>query len=192
MKKSILVGCIFVAIIAGITIGIIVHVFNDTNLEKATLEEVENANKMIEKEVNIIQTGTSEEKTTPNTKIVYETFYTNCNHMENVIEDIENEDVNQNKDYFINKYLDWKVNNFSEDTVELYKEIEGICDKHYIVKEKDGYIAVYNLDSENNQNLKEVTEIYVQYLPEEDVELLKNGINVIGDNDLARVLADFE
>ena len=192
MKKSILVGCIFVAIISGITIGIIVHVYNDTNLEKATLEEVENANKIIEKDVNIIETGTSEEKTTPNTKIVYETFYTNCNHMENVIEDIENEDVNQNKNYFVNKYLDWKVNNFSEDTVELYKEIDGICDKHYIVKEKDGYIAVYNLDSENNQNLKEVTEIYVQYLPEEDVELLKNGINVIGDNDLARVLADFE
>ena len=47
MKKSILVGCIFVAIIAGISIGIMVHVYNDTNLEKATLEEVKNANNLV-------------------------------------------------------------------------------------------------------------------------------------------------
>ncbi len=192
MKKSILVGCIFAAIIAGISIGIIVHVYNDTNLEKATLEEVRNANNLVEKEVNIIQTGTAEVKTTPNTKVVYETFYIDCNHLENVTEEIKSEDVNQNESYFINKYMDWDVNNFSEDTVELYKEIDGICDKHYVVREKDGYIAVYNLDSDNNENLKEVTEIYVQYLPEDDVELLKNGIKVIGDNELARVLADFE
>ena len=192
MKKSILVGCIFLAIIAGISIGVMVHVYNDTNLEKATLEEVENANKVVQEEINIIETGTAEIKTTPNTKIVYETFYIDCNHLENVTEDIESEDVNQNESYFINKYLEWNVNNFSEDTVELYKEIDGICDKHYVVKENDGYIAVYNLDSENNQKLKEVTDIYVRYLPEEDVELLKKGINVIGDNDLARVLADFE
>lgn len=192
MKKSILVGCIFLAIIAGISIGVMVHVYNDTNLEKATLEEVENANKVVQEEINIIETGTAEIKTTPNTKIVYETFYIDCNHLENVTEDIESEDVNQNESYFINKYLEWNVNDFSEDTVELYKEIDGICDKHYVVKENDGYIAVYNLDSENNQKLKEVTDIYVRYLPEEDVELLKKGINVIGDNDLARVLADFE
>ena len=192
MKKSILVGCIFVAIIAGISIGIIVHVYNDEDLEKATLEEVENANRLIEKEDNIIQTGATEVKTTPNTKIVYETFYTNCNHIENTTEEIKSEDVNQNENYFKNKYLDWNVNNFTEDTVELYKKIDGICYKHYVVKEKDGYIAIYSLDSENNENLKEVTEIYTQYLPEEDVKLLKNGIKVLGDNELARVLADFE
>ena len=46
MKKSILVGCIFASIILGILIGIVMHFNNDKVLEKATLKEVENANKL--------------------------------------------------------------------------------------------------------------------------------------------------
>ncbi len=193
MKKSILVGCIFVAIIAGISIGIMVHVYNDNTLEQATLEEVKNANRLREMESNIIQTASSEVKTTPNTKMIFETLYSSCSHVETITEEIEDSDVNKNEEYFNNKYgADWKVTNFSEDTVELYQERDGICDKHYVLREKDGYIAVYSLDSSGNENLKEMTDIYVSYLPEEDISLLEKGINVIGDNELERTIADYE
>ncbi len=192
MKKSILVGCIFASIILGILIGIVMHFNNDKVLEKATLKEVENANKFIEKHENIIETGSSKEKTSPNAKIIYETFYLGCNHIENIEEDIESEDVNQDEDYFINKYLDWEVRNFSDDKVELYKSQEGICDKHYDVKKYGDYIAIYTLDSNGNENLKEITDILTTYLPQEDVNLLEKGIKVNGDNELAKLLSDYE
>ena len=190
MRKSILIGCIFASIIAGISIGIFAHKYNDTVMEQAMLEETENVNKYIEKNANIIETMTNKEKTSPNAKIVYETFYTGCNHMSE--EDIEVEDVNQPEDYFKIKYNDWDVKNFSENKVELYKEAEGICDKHYVVKEADGYVAVYTLDSDGNQNLKEVTDILTTYLPEEDINLLEKGITANGDNELARIISDYE
>ena len=75
MRKSVLVGCIFVSIISGILIGIIVHFSSNRVLEEATLKEVENANNFVEKYENIIETGTLKVKTSPNTKIVYETLY---------------------------------------------------------------------------------------------------------------------
>lgn len=192
MKKSILVGSIFLSIISGILIGIIVHSNNDRALEQATLKEVENANKFIEKQENIIETGTLKEKTSPNAKIVYETLYLGCNHIENIEKDIESDDVNQDEDYFTNKYFDWEVKNFSDSKVELYKSQEGICDKHYDVKKYGDYIAIYTLSSDGSESLKEVTEILTTYLPQEDVNLLEKGIKVNGDNELAKLLSDYE
>lgn len=190
MKKSVLVGSIFVSILLGIIVGVIVHAHNDNVLEKAMLEDVEKVNLLVES--NIIQTTTAEEKTTPNTKIVYETLYTNCNHIETSTEEIKTEDVNKSKEDFENKYNDWEIKNFSDNEVDLYKEVEGICNKHYVVKETDGYITIYTLDSAGNLNLKEVTDVYCAYLPDEDLELLKSGIKVNGDNELARVISDYE
>ena len=192
MKKSVLVGCIFVSIISGILIGIIVHFNSNRVLEEATLKEVENANNLVEKYENIIETGTLKVKTSPNTKIVYETLYLECNHLESKEENIDAGDVNQDENYFLNKYIDWDVKSFSDERVELYKQQVGICDKHYVVKKMDNYIAVYTLDSEGNQNLKEITDILTVYLPQEDVDLLEKGINVCGDNELAKLLGDYE
>ncbi len=192
MKKSVLVGCIFASIISGILIGIIVHFNNNRVLEEATLKEVDNANKFVERHENIIETVTSQEKTSPNTKIVFETLYLQCDHLETKEEDIKIEDVNQDENYFINKYVDWDVKNFSDEKVELYKQQNSICDKHYVVKKLNDYIAIYTLASDGNENLKEITDILTAYLPQEDLNLLEKGIKVNGDNELAKLLSDYE
>ena len=145
MKKSILIGYIFVSIICGITAGILVHIYNDSKLEQATLKEVENANRLIKTEENIIQTGATNIKTTPNTKIVYETLYLECSDIENTTENIKEEDVNKDEEFFKNKYYEWDIKNFSDEKVELYKEVDEMCKKHFVVREKDGYIAIYNI-----------------------------------------------
>ena len=192
MRKTFLVGYIFIAIIFGITAGIIAHMFNDSVLEQATLKEVEIANKFKEKEQNIVQTISTEVKTTPNTNIIYETLYNQCSDVETYEENVQSADVNKDENYFKSKYSDWEINEFSENIVRLSKHVDGICNKHYIVKEKDGYIAIYTLDSLGNENLKEITDILTQYLPEDDITLLRNGIKVNGDNDLMKTLSDFE
>ena len=48
------------------------------------------------------------------------------------------------------------------------------------------------MDSDGNENLKKVTDIITTYLPEEDIELLKKGIKVNGDIELAKTISDFE
>lgn len=197
MKKSILVGYIFAAIILGVTVGIIVHVAKDNKLEEATLKEVEIAEdykrkEESEKNRNIIQAGTSKEKSSPNSNITFETYYNRCGHTEIEKKPIATEDVNKEEEYFIDKYPEWTLKNFESDNILLYKEINDICKKHYLIKEKDGYIAIYTLDSNDNETLKEVTDTLVKYLPQEDIDLLKKGIRANGDSELTQKLGDYE
>ena len=62
----------------------------------------------------------------------------------------------------------------------------------YVIKEKDGYIAIYILDQDENEILKETTEIVVKYLPEIDKEKLKKGIKVNNRKELNKVIEDYE
>ena len=105
---------------------------------------------------------------------------------------IEESEVNKTEEYIKNEYTDWKVESFSADEVNLYKEVEGTCDKHYLITIKDDNIAVYTIDEDGNTILKEVTDIPIMYLPEEDISLLEQGITANGDNELAKKLEDFE
>ena len=69
---------------------------------------------------------------------------------------------------------------------------EGICDEHYLLKENNGYIAIYRKDNEGKEKLKETTQIVTTYLPETDRQSLKNGIEIIGKENLSLTLEDYE
>lgn len=197
MRKEILVGYIFAAIILGITVGIIVHIYNDNTLEQATLKEVKIAedyksSEEKDKNKNVIQAGTTKEKSSPNSDIIFETYYNKCGHTEIKKETISIQDVNKEEDYFIDKYAEWTLKSFTSDEVNLYKEVNDMCKKHYVIRENNGYIAIYTIDAEDVETLKEVTDTLVKYLPQDDMELLKKGIRANGDSELAQKLSDFE
>lgn len=197
MKKSILVGYIFAAIILGVTMGIIIHVANDNKLEEATLKEVKIAedyknSEDKDKNKNVIQAGTTKEKSSPNCSIIFETYYNKCGHTEIKKETISMQDVNKEEEYFSKQYPEWTLKNFRADEITLYKEINDMCKRHYVIREKDGHIAIYTVDGEDVETLKKVTDTLVKYLPQEDIELLKKGIRANGDSELAQKLGDFE
>ncbi len=77
---------------------------------------------------------------------------------------------------------------------ELREASENIDDenKHYIVKEKDGNISIYYINEKNEEILYRVTDISLEYLSNEDVESLKQGIDVYGIQNLNQLIEDFE
>ena len=76
--------------------------------------------------------------------------------------------------------------------VTFYTEKTGICDEHYIVKENNGYVAIYTENSFGKETLKETTEIVTSYLPETDLVRLREGIKVIGKENLNAIIEDYE
>ena len=50
------------------------------------------------------------------------------------------------------------------------------------IKEHNGYIAIYTVDSFGKETLKETTEIVTTYLPQTDIKQLKEGIKVFNPN----------
>lgn len=195
MKKSEYIGYAIITCIVAITLGIILHVYNDSKLEKASIKQVEEFNILtnITRIENIAkETSASVEKTTPNTEFIYETYYQKCGHSEVRKEKISEEDVNKNEDEIKEKYVGWQVKSFNKDEVYLYKAVEKICESHYVVKQNDGKVAIYSVDQDGNETFKEQTEILTKYLPEEDIQLLEKGIKANNETELKEILSDYE
>ena len=142
--------------------------------------------------MQIILTSSIEEKTSPNTKLIFKTKYKACNHVTIEKGEIEEKLINKTEVEIANQYKDWKIESFSPNEIIFYKEKDGICNEHYILKEKDGYIAIYNIDEEGNENLEEITQIVTSYLPKEDEINLIEGIKVEGRQQLNATLEDYE
>lgn len=198
MKKSTIIILICVAMLLGMLFGILASIIDRNNMQQAQVNEIIKANELMNSNAvnttfsDVIETNSQDIKLSPDAYIIFEKHYINCGHTIIEKEKVEQAEVNKDEEYFKNAYSDWTIKEFSADEVRLYKEFQGNCDEHYLITVKDDYIAVYSVDDEGNKTLKEETDIPVQYLPEEDVELLKKGITAYGQNELARKLEDYE
>ena len=140
----------------------------------------------------IIKTSSGEEKTTPNTLIIFESYYSKCGHSKIRSEKIANEYVNKTKEEMQKIYSDWEIRSFSSDRIELFKNENSLCGNHYIVREENGYVTVYNINKDGQEVLSDKTDISTKYLPKDDNDLLKNGIKANSTSQLEQILADFE
>ncbi|MBR2744561.1 MAG: BofC C-terminal domain-containing protein [Clostridia bacterium] len=137
-------------------------------------------------------TSYKEKIASPNATIHRKQLYKKCGH---VIEDeiaIPKELVNKNESEIQKYYYGWSVEKFSEKEICLYREIYDICQEHFIVKDVDGVITVYNKNEKDEEKVYLVTEILTKYLPKEDTEKLSNGIEIIGKKNLYMLLQDYE
>ena len=80
---------------------------------------------------------------------------------------------------------------FSSEQVILRCSIEGMSDEVYVLGEDDGFLAVFYEDGKKQLRLKERTELPLSALPDGEARQLQEGMRVIGEENLAKVLADF-
>lgn len=181
----------FLAILISITISMLYSIKSrkDIDDEKKTSEynKIEYINNL-----DVISTNYSGLKVSPNATMIFEQNYNQCNHKEIKQERVKESIVNLNELEVQEMYPDWTIKQFSTDKIMLYKEIEGYCKEHYILKETDGYIGIFKLLENGEEELVEITNISVQYLPETDSLNLKNGLKIYTKDSLNKILEDFE
>lgn len=151
----------------------------------------ENETESIENE-NLEEAIAKEERISPYAKMIIEKKFLKCGHTTYNSLDVPKELINLNKEELEKKYSGWNVTEFSEDEFTLYREIDANCDDHYVLKEEDGYIAVYNELTDEISNLVEKTEIDINLLREEDKNELQEGIKIYGKEELTSLMEDFE
>lgn len=86
-------------------------------------------------------------------------------------------------------YPSWQMNEFSPTRIVLNKQESGRSSQHYVLGEKDGYVAVYYKDS---GLLKEVTSTPVASLNAEEIKIITGGKEIDGDKYLYLCLQDLE
>ena len=83
-----------------------------------------------------------------------------------------------------NEYMSQRIEEASNNVTEK--------DTHYLLKDVYGYIEVYYLDENNKEYLYKKTDISTDYLTEEDKDDLQVGIEVVGIEELNKMVEDFE
>lgn len=149
--------------------------------------EIENT-----QEISAIQTAVEEERTTPNTLIIYKTYYTVCKHYIKRYEDIDISHINLTEKEFKEKNRQWNIDKFSTEEIELSKESEEFCNEHYKLKLENKVIVIYKIDEIGKETEYEQTGITTEYLTNEDILKLTTGIEVYGKENLTNTMEDYE
>ena len=193
MKKSYM--WIIIGICAIVVLGIIVGIFvskNSTKDGQKVETKLVSTEQNIQNGIELISTSYAEVKALPNCLFEFKTYYKGCKHTTTKRENIPEELVNKTEIEMQDRYKDYKIEEFTANNIVLYQEKEGICEEHYLLKENNGYIAIYKIDNAGKEILKENTQIVTTYLPETDKQNLKNGIKIIGKENLSLTLEDYE
>ena len=137
------------------------------------------------------EVASQKEKVSPYAKMTIEKKFSKCGHTTSSVVDVPKELVNLTAEEIEKRYSGWKVKDFSSDGFTLFRIIEANCGDHYVIKETDGYLAVYADITDNISNLVEKTDILVDTLREEDKVDLEEGIRIYGKGELSSLIEDF-
>ncbi|MBO5478352.1 MAG: BofC C-terminal domain-containing protein [Clostridia bacterium] len=197
MKKWIYIIAIIIIVVVAIFVG--KYLFkkeNNINQQNSTqlTNKIEVKNEVQENTLmnDIPISSTQSEKISPNATLILKKHYKECNHIIKEYAKIPEEYVNLTKEELMEEQDGWEIESFSKNEIVLIKEVSGVCNEHYVLREKDGTIVVYQINKDNTETLKEETGIATEYLTEEDRLRLKEGIRIYGNEELNSTLEDYE
>lgn len=200
MKKSIIISAIIVLFILGTVIGVIlIKNFSDqkkTEIAKQNQEEIydectDEYEEMVESNTLVKETSSEGEKISPNCSIIFRRHYNDCGHTLEQYSSVPTELVNKTKEDLQEQYQGWTIEEFSRNQIVLYRDFDSECGEHYILREKDGKVAVY-LKTGDTEELVEETDIATEFLTETDRIELQNGIEANGRVELNQLIEDYE
>lgn len=204
MKRIIIaISCVIVVIGAICTAIAITNSKKENNyIQEIAKEEVIEENiiddcteeyEEMEKEKNMVQANAEEEeKVSPNCSFTKKTYYTKCGHTVSNYLELPKDIVNLTKEQVANKYQDYSIQEFASNKIVLFKQVDDNCGEHYLVKDNEGKVTVYKILEDGSQSLFEETDIYTEYLTDEDKENMKEGISINGKQELNQLIEDFE
>jgi len=121
-------------------------------------------------------------------KIIYQYYYTITKEIEEPVPDFLE---GLNRDQMQSIYNGWQIVYFSPHKVILRCSVEGKSSEVFLLKEYEGNLAVFTEGLDKKMRLKEVTQVPISVVPEPERQQLMEGIYVLGEENLVRLLSDF-
>ena len=153
MNKIIITMISIIVVLIGIITAVAISGPENTDKPSNIVTIVEEGNSNIEKENNMesnentIETNSEEEeKISPNCVVTEKIYYKGCSHTTSSYNNIKEELVNKTKKEFEKEYSDWQIEKFTSNEIVIYKEVQGDCGEHYIVRSKNGQVIIYQLN----------------------------------------------
>lgn len=203
--KNLLIFCVAIIIFS---VGIILGAeLNSIGIEKQLAEENKKIDSMQDVVIKNVQSKKDEldsgdeevkavtaveTKISPYATLTIEKFFKTCAHTTLETVEIPKELVNMTKEELQAKYEKWYIKKFTDKEVHLYREVDANCSSHFVVKEDAGKVAVFAQIDSKNMQFKQSTNIDFETLRDEDKELIKEGVELYGEEELSSFIEDFE
>lgn len=143
-------------------------------------------------ENKIQETSVAEEKVAFDAELSLKKYYNECGHcFVNEVE-LPTEFINLTKSEIEDLYSDWKVEKFSDKEIILAKNIDSMCDEHYVLRLGESNVEIYKMEEFDDFRLLKTTNISREYLTDTDIINLEEGIFIYGTRNLNSALEDFE
>jgi len=126
----------------------------------------------------------------PGAIIIIEKKYTKCGHVISSKIDVPIDMINLTESQLKLAFKNWNIVKFSPEKIIISQKIHSKCRNHFILKEKDGFVAVYYQQPIDGIALKEVTPLLAKNLPQKERSRLKDGIKIESQKELAQTLED--
>ena len=178
MKKLVILGILIFIVSMGVG-----YLYSTSLLKSENAKEIELGNNMEGElltnniELQTIEAVAAEQKVTPNTEFAIKEFYDECGHFKFEYAELPKELINLTKqevdDYYNDEY---EVEELENNSLIITKEINGLCDNHFMLKLGENQIEIYKLNTDTSYSLYKKTDISREYLPKEDIEQLEEGI----------------
>ena len=197
-KIIIALSCIIIISIAILSVVIIYspskQEYTEDNVETQIAEEIldECTDEYEQMEEESVVTNAEKEKISPNCKIILKKYYKKCKDVVNEYIELPKNLVNATEDDLQKQYKDWKIQEFSSNQVVLYKEFDGECGEHYILKDENGKIVIYKISEKGEETFYEKTNVSIDYLPEKDKSAIKQGLKINVKEKLNELIEGFE
>jgi len=149
---------------------------------QATIPQISNTQLQVSRPENIL--------IRPGTILIMQKKYTKCRHVISTKITAPPDMVNLTEGQLRLAFKRWEITKFSPEEVIMLKKIQTKCSHHFILKEKDGFVAVYYQQPIDGIALKEVTPLLVKNLPQKEKSRLKDGIMIESPQALAQTLED--
>ncbi len=197
MRKGMYITSFIIIFVIAICIGVYLFYKNDNKQTKTEIQNNISNELTIQENTNNIQNDiivsiVEEEKISPNAVITFKKHYLTCDHIIKEYSKIPEELVNLTKEELQKHYEGWEIESFSTNEIVLIKQIDDVCNEHYVLRLKNGTIAVYKIEKDNSEVLKQETGIGAEYLTISDQAKLEVGIEIYGKEKLNSVLEDYE
>lgn len=134
MKKFFIVTCFFSICLIFIFLiykFIIPEVDNNNSISINNRVEENIVNDVNE---TALETSSEEKKISHSATIILNKYYKKCKHTITSSVDVPYDMINLTKEELEKQYAGWRIVEFSENKISLFKEFDGICNEHYLVR----------------------------------------------------------
>ena len=195
MRKIVFLGILIFCVSIGIGFYFGRILINNKDKDYEEVEQISEKSLNIISQNLVIQEAVSRElKVRPNMEFGIKEYYDECGHFNFEYTELPKELVNMNRQEVEEHYNgNYEVEEFDENKLILAREINGMCTNHYVIKlGENDLIEVYKINTDTSYSLYETTDISKEFLPEDDIENLEEGIVVYGYGKVNSILEDYE